>query len=78
MLKYILFLWFMGDSLVSHSLSCVIIILVILFVMDMHKIFLVCFSGGKDLVPFALVFYGSCGLSFSRKGPASGALDSHC
>lgn len=41
----------MGDSLVSDSQFCVIVILIILFVMDMHKIFLVCFSGGEGSCP---------------------------
>lgn len=34
--------------------------------------------GGEGIVPFARAFSGSCGLSLSRKGPASGILGSHC
>lgn len=68
----------MGDSLVSHSQFCVLVILITLFVMYMDKVFLFCFCGGKGVVPFALAFSGSCGLLLNRKGQASGGLGFHC
>lgn len=53
----------MGDSLASHFQFCVLVILIILFVMYMHKIFLGFFWGelGEVLSPLLLHFLGSVG-----------------